>query len=152
MMKCCFIGHRQLRDKSYVELKLRQTILSLLDSGVDSFMFGSKGEFNDLAYDVLNAVRIENGYNFKIVYIRAEYPNANEEYCSNLLNYYDEIYMPPHLGKAGRAVYVLRNYYMIDRSDIVVVYLEDVVQNNSGTQIAFNYAKKKNKQIINVAK
>lgn len=141
-----------MRDKRNAAIKLRQTILYLLDIGVDFFIFGSKGEFNDLAYDVLNAFRICGNYNFKTVYIRAEYPNASEKYCLNLLNYYDEAYMPSHLKKAGKAVYVLRNYYMIDSSDVVVVYLEDIAQNNSGTQIAFNYAKKKNKQIINIAK
>ena len=66
---------------------------------------------------------------------------------------------------AGRAAYVERNYEMIDKSDYCVVYYDEnylpserkkskkdlfSYQPKSGTKIAYEYAVKKKKKIINV--
>lgn len=75
----------------------------------------------------------------------AEYAN-NQKYYSD---YYDEIEvyeksMKSHFKKA----YQMRNRYMVDRSDIVVFY---VSHTSGGAYQTMQYAKKKEKTIINFA-
>ncbi|MBR2472235.1 MAG: hypothetical protein IKB55_06085 [Clostridia bacterium] len=68
--------------------------------------------------------------------------------------HYEETYFPDHILKAGRASYVKRNYEMIDKSYFCIVYFDEsyVPHSNkkSGTKIAYEYAVKKKKEIINV--
>lgn len=149
-MTCCFIGHRQINNQKDIEIALYKVIISLIESGADVFLLGSRGQFNDLAYKTLKSIRLKTDYSYSIVYVRAEYPYADDNYCTNLLNYYDDVIMPDQVKKAGKLAYILRNYYMIDNSDIVVVHLSDICNKHSGTKIAFDYANKKKKQIINI--
>ncbi|MBQ7339699.1 MAG: hypothetical protein IJW43_02460 [Clostridia bacterium] len=72
-----------------------------------------------------------------------------------MLKFYEETYFPPKLEKAGRFSYVERNYEMIEKSTYCVFYCNDkyvISTRNSGTKIAYNYAVKKKKIIINVYK
>ena len=84
----------------------------------------------------------------KRVYIRAEYPRISKNYEKYLLKNYEETYFPKHIVNAGKAVYIERNYEMIDKSDICVVYY--IPTEKSGTGIAYKYAEIKKKKIINV--
>lgn len=79
-----------------------------------------------------------------------------------------ETYYPPKIVNAGKYSYVERNYEMIDSSTYCVFYYNEsyVVslkrqtkrnkffssQRNSGTKIAYKYAIKKKKDIINLYK
>ena len=70
-----------------------------------------------------------------------------------LLNFYDETYFPENLYDAGKAVYVERNYEMIDKSKYCVSYYNEACiphKRKSGTKIALDYAVKKNKVVIKV--
>ena len=83
----------------------------------------------------------------------------------SLLEHYEETYFPEHIENAGRASYVERNQEMINRSDYCVVYYDENYlpprrrnskrdfidyQPKSGTAVAYSYAVKKKKGIINV--
>ncbi|MBQ3235396.1 MAG: hypothetical protein IJA97_04480 [Clostridia bacterium] len=67
--------------------------------------------------------------------------------------YDEEVHFKDKL-KAGALSYIKRNYSMIDNSDICVFYYsENYVpkpNSNSGTKIAYNYAKRKKKILINL--
>ena len=88
----------------------------------------------------------------KRIYVRAEYPYINDHYTSYLLKSYDETYFPEKIIGAGRAVYVERNYEMINQSKFCVFYYDASLcdpKRKSGTKIALDYAVKNNKTVIN---
>lgn len=166
---CCFIGHRKI-DKS-VELtqKVRNVINDLIENkGVNTFLFGSRSEFDDLCHSIITELQKNNPQIKRIMYTcRSEYAVKKEEKkdleksWSELLKRnitlkdYDGKMMSDRLWSAGKASYVERNQDMINASDYCVFYYNpqylppkrkyskrDVCeyQPKSGTQIAFDYA------------
>ena len=62
-------------------------------------------------------------------------------------------YYPENIANSGRAVYVKRNYEMIDNSRFCVVYYDTDYEpstRKSGTKIALEYAIKRSKKVIRV--
>ena len=85
-------------------------------------------------------------------------------YEDGLLEHYEETCFPEGMGKAGKASYVERNQEMINKSDYCIVYYDENYlplrrrnskrdltdyQPKTGTAVAYNYAIKKKKKIIN---
>ena len=117
-----FIGHRKIAEKSILYSNLRDFILWLVDyKNADTFLFGSKSQFNDLCLQAATEVK-KIRPNVKLIYVRAEYPHISEDYKNYLLNFYDDTYFPDKILNAGRAAYIERNYHMIDRANICIFY------------------------------
>ncbi len=149
-MQVCFIGHRVLQNTETVVALLKKTIIDLINKGATTFLFGSKSQFNDLSWEIVT--RIKEDYPFiKRVYVRAAFQYIDDFYKNHLLEYYDDTYFPPKIEKAGKYSYVERNYEMIDKSSYCIFYCNENKE-NSGTVIAYNYAKKKKKAIVNLYK
>lgn len=131
--------------------KIKEVVERLIvENLVDTFLFGSKSRFDYLCLEIVTELK-EKYPHIKRIYIRAEYPYINEEYREWLLRDYDDTYFPEHMIGAGRAAYVERNYEMINKSKFCVVYYneqESPTKRKSGTKIALDYAKKKNKEIF----
>lgn len=160
-MKVCFIGHRTIKRTEKLVTLLEETIISLINKGANTFLFGSRSDFDHLAREVVTRLK-EKYPKIKRVYVRAEYKYVNSTYENYLLNFYDETYFPQKLENAGRYSYVERNYEMVDQSAYCVFYYNEnyvlpmtqskssMLRRNSGTKIAYEYAVKKKKQIINL--
>ncbi len=163
-MVVCFIGHRTVVNAEDIKIKLRETVLMLIEKGADIFLFGSKSEFNSLCKECVTELKTEYPY-LKRVYVRSAYPVISASYKEYLLESYEETYFPQKIENAGRSAYVERNFEMIDKSDICVFYYDiDYVppekpqksrfvvsrKPNSGTKTAYNYALSKKKRIINL--
>ena len=152
---CCFIGHRKLFDNiEILKSTLYQIIEKLVvEQKVDTFLFGSKSQFNTICHQVVTKIK-EKYPHIKRVYVRAEYQYIDEEYKNFILQDYEDTYYPEKIRSSGRAAYVERNYEMINDSQICVMYYDRLVApitRKSGTKIAFEYATKRGKKIINVA-
>ena len=127
----------------------------IIKNNTEIFLFGSKSEFNSLCHSVVTELKKKYSQ-ISRVYVRAEYPYIDEDYKSYLLKGYEDTYFPKKAINSGKAVYIERNFEMIDRSDICVVYYkEDYIPKStknpdtkSGTKIAYEYAKKRCKEII----
>jgi uncharacterized phage-like protein YoqJ len=149
---CCFIGHRTVEATEKMQSFLSQTVEKLItEENVDTFLFGSRSEFNTIALDIVTKIK-EKYQHIKRVYVRAEYPYIDDQYTSYLLKSYDETYFPEKIIGAGRAVYVERNYEMINKSKFCVFYYDESLcdpKRKSGTKIALDYAVKNNKTVIN---
>ncbi len=162
---CCFFGHRKIKDTESLRKKICETLEKLIvDENIDTFLFGSKSQFDSLCHELVTKLR-EKYPHIKRVFVRAEYPFIDENYKNFLLENYEDTYYPEHMVNAGKASYVERNCEMIDKSSICVVYysphyipprrrasrrdLTDY-QPKSGTKIAYEYALKRNKCIINI--
>lgn len=160
-MRVCFIGHRNIEKTDELISLLRDTIVTLIDKGVTTFLFGSKSEFDTLSWKIVTELK-KNYPLIKRVYVRAVYPHIDKSYEEYILQSYEETYFPIKLENAGKFSYVERNYEMIDNSTYCVFYYnEDYIpplnrntllpsSGNSGTKIAYEYATKKKKIIINL--
>ncbi len=111
---------------------------------IDTFLFGSKSEFDDLCHEVVSDLK-EKYSHIKRVYVRAEYPEISNEYEKYLLKSYEETYFPKKALNAGKAVYVERNYEMIDNSYICIVYYKQgyLPPKKKKTQERFNQLSEK---------
>ncbi len=165
----CFFGHRKINATADLKNRLYSEIENLIIvEGIKTFLFGSKSQFDDLCYDIVSDLKTKYP-DIKRIYIRAEFEYIDGEvsraYREGLLARYEETYYPESVSGAGKAVYVKRNQYMIEKSLICVVYYdenylpvrrkqsrEDLFDyhTKSGTGIAYKYAEKKKKKIINV--
>lgn len=150
---CCFFGHRKINKTD----KLKKTVMDAVENlivtkNVDTFLFGSKSQFNDLCYETVT--ELKNVYPYiKRIYVRAEYPDADESYINYLLERFDYTYFPRKILLAGKAAYVERNYEMIDSSEYCIIYYDEnytpmkrntsCFKRKSGTKLAFDYAVKK---------
>ena len=148
---CCFFGHREINETEVLKTKLMEIIEKLIvDENVDTFLFGSKSQFNSLCLELVTELK-EKYPHIKRIYVRAEYPYISEHYKNYLLESYEDTYYPEKIIGSGRAAYVERNYEMINKSQYCIVYYDEAnapTTRKSGTKIALDYAIKKQKNII----
>lgn len=113
---CCFFGHRKISVSAKLKSKLYDMVEKMIaENAVDTFLFGSKSQFNELAYDVVSELK-EKYSHIKRIYVRAEYPYIDDDYKSYLLEKYEDTYYPENMIGAGKASYVERNQEMIKNS------------------------------------
>lgn len=164
MKKCCLIGHRKVENIVKVTEKLKTTLINLIEKeNVTTFLFGANGEFNDLCYKIVN--ELKSVYKLKTIFYSRynEYAFTYEEkerysYKSKKpfpYKCFDEIIEDETIHNAMlKYSYVLRNKKIIEESDFCLIYYRENYNlpnnSNSGTEIAFNYAKKIKKQIIKI--
>ncbi len=122
---CCFFGHRKINETEELKSKLIEIIEKLIvDENVDTFLLGSKSRFNSLCQETVTEIK-EKYPHIKRIYVRAEYPDINEQYTNYLLESYEDTYYPGHIIGFGRAAYVERNYEMINKSHYCIVYYDE---------------------------
>ena len=162
---CCFFGHRKINETEQFKTNLYQAIEDLIiNKNVNTFLFGSKSEFDDLCLRTVTLLKEKYPY-IRRIYVRAEYPHIDDRYKDYLLESYDDTYFPKHIENAGKASYAERNRAMVEQSQYCIVYYDenylpprrrkskrDFVdyQPKSGTKLAYEYAIKKGLNIINV--
>lgn len=164
-MVVTFIGHRKLQVDGGFRLQLRKLILALIDDeNADIFLFGSRSVFDELCLETVTEIKKLRTH-IKRKYVRASYPYIDSSYESYLLRSYDATFVPDKIKRAGKAAYVERNEYMIDKADVCIFYYDENYlpaqkdvngkpiffrQAKSGTKIAYDYAAQRNKTIINL--
>ena len=135
----------------------------IINENVDTFFFGSNSQFDDLCHEIVTDLK-EKHPHIKRIYVRSAFQHIPDWYEDSLLNHYEGTYFPEHMENAGRASYVERNHEMINHSKFCVVYYDENYlpsrrknirrdlfdfQPKSGTKVAYDYAVKKKKHIIN---
>lgn len=164
MATCCFIGHRKIDVTEELKTELRSTIETLIvDNYVDTFSFGSKSEFDSLCHHIVTELK-EKYHHIRRIYFSVYPPSIYDRPRPGVPSAYEEVYHPEGLRNAGKATYVKRNFAMIDKSDICIVYYNENYEaptrrknihlpeqkRNSGTKVALDYATKEHKNIINI--
>lgn len=167
-MIACFIGHRKISvDENFISQLKKRIEQLIVGENFDTFLFGSRSEFNDLCLKIVT--ELQNAYpKIKRIYVRSAYPYIGKDYEKYLLTFYDKTYIPDKVTNAGKASYVERNQHMIDKSDLCVFYYDETYlptkktvsykhyiplpysQPNSGTKLAYQYAVFKKKTVLNV--
>ena len=152
-MAVCLIGHREVADRDRVYSCLFATVEKLIREGHSRFLLGSRSDFNSMEVSILKELKIKYPQ-IERVYVRAEYPDVSDAYRAFLLRSYEDTYYPESLRSSGRLCYVERNQILIDESTICIFYCDTshalVRKRKSGTRIAYDYATKRGKQIINL--
>ncbi|MBQ8657744.1 MAG: DUF1273 family protein [Clostridia bacterium] len=165
MRTCSFFGHRNTVATPELCETLRQTVIRLIEEkDVKQFLFGSASKFDDLCLKTVTELQKEYP-EIKRMYVRSHYPYIDKLYRDYLLESYDDTIMPSKVKNAGRASYVERNQEMINASDFCVFYYDEeyepplkkqskralfASQPKSGTRLAYEYARQKEKEIINL--
>ena len=147
---CCFLGHREITETKELKEQIFYILKNLIqDKNVDTFLFGSKSSFNSLCHTLVTNLK-EQYPHIKRIYVRAEFPVINNSYKQYLLERYEDTYYPENIKGAGKAVYIKRNYEMIQNSQYCIFYYDEgytITGRKSGTKIAFDYARKHHKEI-----
>jgi len=151
MSACCFFGHRKINMSDELKIQTHDAIKQIITNNcVDTFFFGSRSQFDALCYEIVSELKKEFAF-LNRIYVRAEFPHISDDYEKYLLQYYEKTYFPARIEKAGKAIYIERNFEMIDNSSFCITYFDSVHNlKKSGTEIAYNYAVKKRKEIINL--
>ena len=176
---CCFIGHRKIIETNELKQRLQKTIENLIkEKQVRTFIFGSRSEFDFLCHQIVsNLISIYPTIERVVYTCKSEFGVLKQDKKEleqmfstafkqdiTLCEYEKEI---EHKTKftSGKASYIERNKAMIDASDYCIFYYDenykppkrkhsknDVLeyQPNSGTFMAYMYAKQKQKKLINI--
>ena len=153
-MKIAFIGHRKIEEGRGLKQKLKEIVIALIEKEkADTFLFGSKSEFNDLCYEVVTNLKVIYPH-IKRIELRASNEHLPQMYIDITLKYYEDTVFPESVGGSGYRSYIKRNQAMIDMCDILITYFDKGYQlsegKTSGTRTAVEYALKLKKLIINL--
>lgn len=143
-----FFGHRYIDNPLRVEELLEEQIRKLIDKNeYVEFLVGHNGDFDRCVSSAV--LRVRKNYrddNSSLVlmlpYATAEYLN-NEEYFHR---FYTDVEISYKASKAyPKSAIQIRNREIVDRSDLIVFYLE---QDFGGAYQTYQYAIKQKKDII----
>ena len=145
-----FFGHRYIDNFYKIEEKLEEIIRKLIqEHEYIDFIVGRDGDFDQIVSSTIKRVKREvldcNSSLIGVMpYLKAEYSNNKD----NFEEYYDEIEVCYESSKAHpKSAIKIRNKVMVDRSDLVIFYVEIT---SGGAYQTMKYAEKQEKKIINI--
>ena len=169
MKICSFFGHRKIDMNNDLKQRVKDCVEDLIvKCNVKTFLFGSKSNFNDLCHLVVSELKEKYPHIQRYAYTcRSETCALEKERA-----YWEEIYS--HFQKrpvtllgveeeiehktkwtSGKVQYIERNQATIDNSDFCVFYYNEnyipPTKTNSGTFLAYKYAIRKKKTVINLS-
>ena len=166
MKTCSFFGHRDTLQTEELKDNVSETVERLIvKEGFDTFLFGSRSQFDELCHIVVTELKEKYPNIQRIAYL-CKHETAcfvgesmkMKQHIKKLTGRdvyvpeYEDIKKSDQVNSAGRASYVERNYWMVDNSEIIVIHFNksQSITNGSGTSIAYIYAIKKEKRIIEI--
>ena len=161
MKACSFFGHRGTPQTEELKQKVRETVKRLIEEeGVDTFLFGSRSNFDELCYMVVTELKWKYPQIQRIAYLCKHESGClagegKKEQCrikeltgrDLYVPEYEDIKKSDRVNSAGRAAYVERNYWMIDESNYAIIHINknySLRQSTSGAWLVCQYAIKKN--------
>ena len=139
-MNCTFFGHRNAPDK--IKGQLKETILSLWESGIEHFYVGNNGGFDFLVQIVLREISLERDIKYSIVLSHIDEVALGAEQQKTIFCEGMERALP-------RFAISKRNEWLIKHSSVVVAYVADPFSNSSAW---IERARKRGLTVINLAK
>ena len=139
-------GHRTIDDLRQLDNLLTPIIKKLVQTRLYvTFLIGRNGEFDEYAASVIKRVQKEVGKENNDMTLVLPYTVTDLKYYEE---YYDNIVIPESVyGAHPKSAITLKNRWMIEQSDHVIVY---VVRDTGGAYTAMKYAKKQNKDVVNL--
>ena len=146
---CTFFGHREINITDRLYSATSAEIMKAVEIGYRLFYFSGYGAFDALCHKIVTKAKNE----FPNLNIKRIYCVSRERYLHKSVRYFkredydDIIYLTPSFDGWYKSIY-FRNCAMIDNSNLVIFYAENSEQ--SGAYKTYKYAKKRNKQLINL--
>lgn len=139
-------GHREIYNLRGIDEKLVPIIKEFIQTKeYVAFLVGRNGEFDEYAASVIKRAQKEFGKENNDITLVLPYEVANMEYYEK---YYDSVIIPECLcGAHPKSAITLKNRWVIEQSDLVIVYVQ---REKGGAYTAMKYAKKLNKNVINL--
>ena len=176
---CSFFGHRKIEWNEILEYRVTNLVKELiLEHNVTTFLFGSRSNFDYVCQEIVEKLKAKYGHIKMISYTCPSefcFLESEREKWEDVLSFsekrkvhlvcFDEEVEHKTKYTAGKSSYIQRNQAMINASDYCIFYYNknyqppmrshskrSVVeyQPNSGTALAYKYAKQKNKIIYNL--
>lgn len=142
---CCGFGHRNVFEN--IEDKLYTAVMNAAERGCEIFYTGAMGEFDSLFSSAVRKAK-KTYPNIKLICVKPYFTNdinTDKDYYAAL---YDDIIIPDKLaGIHPKAAIKARNRWMIDNSDIVLIY---TVRNFGGAYEAKRFAERNGKRLIKI--
>ena len=145
--KCSIFGHREFKvDNEFLSI-LQNCIENLIQNeNVDVFIFGSKSMIYIYCWHIIEKLKQ------KYPFVKTIVVNCFGELKNNSIMRFDETIN--FKNSSNKYLYIERNHFMIDMSDMVLFYFNPCyspkTKTRSGTHLAYNYALKNNKKIYNI--
>lgn len=138
-------GHRKIDDLRQLEARLASVVSELMRTKeYVAFLVGRNGEFDEFAASVIKLTQRRVGAEGSDVTLVLPYRVSDIEYYEK---YYDNVVIPACLhGVHPKSAITLKNRWMVEQSDLVIVYVE----RKGGAWTAMKYAERQNKKVINL--
>lgn len=144
-------GHRIIEDYNAVESKLYELLRIVMQNGSREieFLVGRNGDFDLMVASVIRKLKKETGNDNAFLTLVLPYETAElRNNTESFENYYDSIEICEASADCNfKYAIVARNRDMVDRSDMVVVYVKN---ESGGAYQSLKYAEKNQKRIINL--
>ena len=139
-------GHREMDDVCRLGNALISMVKKLIQTkSYVTFLIGRNGAFDEYAASVIKGIQRTIGKENNEIILVLPYTVADFEYYET---YYDSILIPESVyGAHPKSAITLKNRWMVEQSDLVIVYAE---RKRGGAYAAMKYAEKLNKEVINL--
>ena len=139
-------GHREIDDLRRLKGRLVPIIKELIQTKeYISFLVGRNGEFDEYVASLIKHTQKEVGKENNDLTLVLPYKVTDLEYYQK---YYDNVMIPESVcGAHPKSAITLRNRWMVEQADLVVAYVE---RDTGGAYTAMRYAKKCNKDVVNL--
>lgn len=148
MSICCFAGHNMIYDDNIKSEIYNLCVNLITNENVNEFFVGNYGEFDLLCGNIIS--RLKDKYKDIKLHLVIPYITKNiNENKNDIYKKYDSIIIPEMNENTPNNVKIIKaNEYMIKKSQFVICY---VYYSWGGAFKTYNYAKRKNINIINIA-
>ena len=145
MKACCGFGHRNVFEN--ISSKLDNAVEEAITQGCEIFYTGAMGDFDSLFSSAVRSAKKVYPH-IKLIGVKPYLTNdinTDKDYYTAL---YDDIIIPDELaGIHPKAAIKARNRWIIDNSDIVLIY---TVRNFGGAYEAKRFAERNGKRLIKI--
>ena len=139
-----FFGHSSFYDNKITVCNVVDILEKKINNKDVEFYLGNYGSFDTFAYNVAKEYQSRNT-NAKLVFIT---PYLNNERCNEFSKKCDSSVYPEIEKIPLKYAIIERNKWVVRKSDLIIFYYKFL----GGTAIAYDYAIKKRKTIINLAR
>lgn len=146
---CSFFGHRKIVITDILKKELETVIEKEILKGCNNFYFGGFGDFDELCHKLVSKLK-EKYPNIRRIFCLSDPRHLREWKRPKWLkneDYEEFVYLDLRFDWWYQRIYY-RNCAIIDQSDVIIFYAEQI--NTSGAYKALKYALKKKKRVINL--
>ena len=142
---CCAFGHREVFEN--ISKAVSSAVRTAAEQGCEIFYTSAMGKFDEMFSSEVRALK-KDYPNIKLICVMPYMTNEINTQGDYLYTLYDDILIPTELADVHyKAAITKRNQWIIQRSDLVIVYTK---RNYGGAYNAKRYAERMNKEIITI--